>query len=637
MGPQRLLRPLTIVSTLALAAVIAGPGIDPPGAAPVRAAGEVNGFFVDNIHSLAGYENGSGWVAYGASLYGVSGATYTARPCNLTPTAPNCQGWIEVRVSGRPPADLADGIWEAHFAAPLGEQLAVGTYEATVRPIDRTGTHPGLEIRPFTTGYCLDPTGRFTVHELEMSGDDVTAFSASFVQTCAGAQEVWGPLYGEVRLASSRGFRAATSNPPALDFGSHPTGTALPARTVTLKSRGSLAVTFGAADIVGDGARSFTLESNGCSGVTLQPGETCSLGVSARPHTNSAMTASLRIADDTIRRRREIPLQVVGVGEVAGTISIAPSAFYPVADDYLDEVAVEGSRDEAAALQVAIRSAASGEVVRRGALRSASGAYRWAWDGTVAGGGLAPAGDYDLSATLVTPVGDRKVVERRVRLSHDWVSWTKRTTLLDGDRFCLYGTAGGGAVSRTRSAYPNGVLLDSGRGSAVVEYAFRTEHSRIYSALSLQVRGRSPNGHEAVIAIWNPKLGGYRDLASFDAARAIGPDFTWWKTSAPMAGRRQNGFVRGIVVVWKGLGGRGSATFDVKAVRVVYSVGVLHPADGTMSSGRALAATPQRDRGIVGRTVHRLAGRWPLPSVAQRADSMPIEDLAPGAEATREP
>jgi hypothetical protein len=594
------------------------------GIGPVRAADPVTGFWADNIHNLLGYENGQGHLISGANS-GASGGAYHGRPCGPSPTAPECLGWIEVRFSGQPPSDNADGVWEAHFAAPLGQELTVGTYTDAVYPLRRSGSQPGLSIDPFTTNYCLAPTGTFTIHELTMSGDEVTSIAATFVQVCAGEQEVWGPLYGEVRLNASVGFVAAGATPWPVAFGQHDTGTSAGTRDVTVRSLGSQAVHLGSATILGEAATSFAVESNACDGAVLQPGESCLVRVSARPATNGVLKARLELADDTVRGKRVIPLTVEGLGEVAGTLTVGPQTFYPVVDGYRDVMVVEGDRDEVAAVSVRVRSAASGNVVREGALASATGPFRWTWDGKVAGGGLAPVGAYDVTAALVAPVGNRRVVERQVRLSHHWVEWTKRSVTLPGRAFSLYGISKNATVSLAGSAWSDGVRLTSGRGAAAVVYAFNVRSASIYGSMSFQVRGRSRNGHKALIAIWNPSLGSARDLSHYDAARKIGPGYQRWATSTQGQGRVKVGIARGAVMVWRGLGGTGSSVFDIQSVSLIYRTGVLRaPAEAAESNGTAAPRGPAAwESGDTGPLVDRVI-RDLLPFRLRPAEPTPL-------------
>ena len=122
----------------------------------------------------------------------------------------------------------------------------------------------------------------------------------------------------------------------------------------------------------------------------------------------------------------------------------------------------------------------------------------------------------------------------------------------------------------------------AGQGPSPADHAIPAQRSRIpsaaaYQTLAFAVHGRSPNGHKAVIAIWNPDLGGYKTTDSFDAVRPAGPSAAWWTSSTDMTGRVRDGTVRAVVMVAKGLGGGGSSVFDIKDVRITYRTGVMKP------------------------------------------------------------
>jgi hypothetical protein len=63
---------------------------------------------------------------------------------------------------------------------------------------------------------------------------------------------------------------------------------------------------------VGDETGSFRIEADTCSGATLDPGEGCSIGVSAMPLSTGDLAARVVIPDDTYRGQKEIALDAIG-------------------------------------------------------------------------------------------------------------------------------------------------------------------------------------------------------------------------------------------------------------------------------------------------------------------------------------
>ena len=91
--------------------------------------------------------------------------------------------------------------WAMYFAAPLGQPLRVGTYEAT----HLSGTsfyvdeRPGMDFSGTGRG-CDDVSGRFTVTAIRIGPvNNVESFAATFEQHCEGAAAA---LRGEVVIAA---------------------------------------------------------------------------------------------------------------------------------------------------------------------------------------------------------------------------------------------------------------------------------------------------------------------------------------------------------------------------------------------------------------------------------------------------
>ena len=480
------------------------------------------------------------------------------------------------------------GTWNASFGAPLGTELAPGTYTGAVRTMSRDSSQPGLDVSGNGEG-CNTLTGEFVIHEIEWDVGVLYSLSASFRQRCDG-NPARGDTYGEVRFNATTGVKALEARPWSVDFGQSDSGTPAGTQDVTVKAIGDRPVDLGAASIVGAGASSFSITSNACSGSTLNPGQSCVIRVSAAPSTNKILQATLRLVDDTYRGRREVPLKVKGLGSVDATAEVNTSKFFPVVDQYMDTLAVRGSRTEATRVDVEITRDGSSGVIATGTVPMATGDYQWIWRGKVdATGELAPAGKYDVVTTLTAGL-DTKTVTKTVTLSHDWVTWQKKTAAKDGRRIALWGWDKDGTVSFNKSIFANGVRLDSGRGLAVVIYVLPVAKSDVYGWMSFEVEGKSANKHKAAIAVWNPLLGGHTDLSHYDAARKIGPWEKWWKTGVMGQGRVKTGKVRLAVMVWKGLGGSGKSVFDIDRARVVYRAGTVHKAPGPAIAAPAAPA-----------------------------------------------
>lgn len=562
---------------------------------PSRAAGGLTALAIDGeVRSIGmgGDEVGKSFVIFeadAASVTGEPGSEGSEREeARIVFDAPGVGG------------AAGNGYWTIHLAAPRGTVLSPGSYTGATWAPGRDGDEPGINISGNDEDCGFGATGDFTIHEISISDGVLHSLSASFRQTCepSGPFPPRGDLFGEVRFHAFGGFRAAEARPWTLDFGQQATGTSAGTRDITVTSTGTQSIHLGAASVTGSGASSFTIESDACSGSTLDAGQRCVVRVSATPSRNEVLEAVLEMADDTHRGRRQVPMRVEGLGSVDATVIVSPSKFYPFPDGYLDRVEVTGKRKESASVDVVIRRASDPTMFVEASVPSGLGAYRVAWFGWFTEEGLlAPQGDYAVEVTLRDADGNRGVVERHVTLSHDWVSWEERTASLSGKRFSLWGRTKNAQVSLTESSYRDGVRLISNRGFATVVYALPVSPSHILGAMSFDVEGRSTNRHKALIAIWNPKLGGYLDLDHYDAATTIGPDYGWWSTSTRATGRARNGKAWAAVMVWKGLGGAGASTFDLRRVRLVYQVGRLqNEGDASVASARPTGSSRAMSR-----------------------------------------
>ena len=329
----------------------------------------------------------------------------------------------------------------------------------------------------------------------------------------------------------------------------------------------------------------------------------------------------------------------VRVVKVDATASIKPATFFPVVDGYKDTLVVEGERNDAARVDIHIRAASDGALVREASIAMATGPYRWTWDGhgTNAASGpaaLLPGGQYDVTVSLVDAASDSKTVEKRITLKLDFVEWRRTMREVNGRDFPLVARSRNAIVSVPRSAYSKGVFMASKKGLAGVVYSFKVPKSSVYGDMTVKVKGRSPNGHKAGVGIWNPELGGFRSLLNYDGGRTVGPRFKWWETKVPGQGRVKNGKARVTVIVAKGLGGKGNATFDIKKVKLILRVGTLKSpsAASVASTTRKAIAASLATKGADGRIVGELTDR-PLKKFARAQAIAATEPDVAAAEA----
>jgi Tol biopolymer transport system component len=93
---------------------------------------------------------------------------------------------------------------------------------------------------------------------------------------------------------------AFDSNPDTLVFPAQLTLTTSTPRTTTITNTGNVPFTINTVTVQGAQAVDFTITADGCSGVTLEPGATCTVSVRFRPSAVGERRASLRVDDTAI-------------------------------------------------------------------------------------------------------------------------------------------------------------------------------------------------------------------------------------------------------------------------------------------------------------------------------------------------
>jgi len=170
----------------------------------------------------------------------------------------------------------------------------------------------------------------------------------SFTQTLSNGSHTWNAKvttepwtnsvdvsWSDYALAAGPGDRTVTVStavsepnisvtPASKDFGSVVVGNSSATQTFTVSNTGSAPLSVGSVTISGD----FTITSDSCSGVSLDPSASCAVGVVFTPSTVGTLTGTLSItSDDPDTPTVEVALSGTGVSEtVTGpNISVSPT------------------------------------------------------------------------------------------------------------------------------------------------------------------------------------------------------------------------------------------------------------------------------------------------------------------------
>ncbi|MEV0133058.1 hypothetical protein AB0H83_31920 [Dactylosporangium sp. NPDC050688] len=181
--------------------------------------------------------------------------------------------------------------------SPPGQKIAPGTYPTSPNG-DTPGTY-GLDLRVWSQP-CGGDHGTLTVLSVGRDDEDnITSLAASYRTSGCGLRG--SGSWGEMRLNSTVGYADAKQ-----DYTEMPgsgTGVGLGQRgttqTVTFTGVGSEPLEFGAVSFEGEGARSFGVDTNTCTGRAITYQQTCSVTVYSKPTVLGHQPALFKIADSS--------------------------------------------------------------------------------------------------------------------------------------------------------------------------------------------------------------------------------------------------------------------------------------------------------------------------------------------------
>ena len=193
-----------------------------------------------------------------------------------------------------------------------------------------TGSEPGAEWIGRMT-----PTGTVTYYAV--SGPALTGPNVGGI-TAGPDGNMWfteedGNDIGEIGTASGAPL-VSLSPPSGLDFGNSTLGQTTAARTVTVTNTGTAPLVLGTAQIMPTGTP-FATTADQCSGQTVAPGDTCTIGVTFSPASAGSYSASLQFSDNAGDSPQSLPVSGssepvfsssgVDFGSIAIGLSAGPS------------------------------------------------------------------------------------------------------------------------------------------------------------------------------------------------------------------------------------------------------------------------------------------------------------------------
>ncbi|MFN8537727.1 MAG: choice-of-anchor D domain-containing protein [Thermomicrobiales bacterium] len=192
-------------------------------------------------------------------------------------------------------------------------------------PVTITSTTPVLGNNPadfLVVADTCQPGG----NDVTLAAGETCTISVLFQPSATGARNAQltitsnAPATGSTVAVSLLGFGvtsgpAISFNPSSLDFGSIPVNTSA-TRTITVTNSGTAPLIFNASAVTLTGSAAYSLTGNTCNGVTLLPGESCTVGVTFAP-TTQGPTAATTLAFASNAPGSPHSVNVTGIGTSA--------------------------------------------------------------------------------------------------------------------------------------------------------------------------------------------------------------------------------------------------------------------------------------------------------------------------------
>jgi photosystem II stability/assembly factor-like uncharacterized protein len=125
-----------------------------------------------------------------------------------------------------------------------------------------------------------------------------------------------------VALTGTGAQPTAITTPNPLDFGYQPVGVAS-VRQLTVLNTGGFPLHIAAATLTG--ATDFAVTSDGCTGLSVAPSSTCTIGLTFRPSMLGSLGATLHLSDDAPDSPQSVALSGIGVAAPVAVLAASPT------------------------------------------------------------------------------------------------------------------------------------------------------------------------------------------------------------------------------------------------------------------------------------------------------------------------
>jgi hypothetical protein len=161
-----------------------------------------------------------------------------------------------------------------------------------------------IVVSPGSVSGTSDSNGEFRIERSSYSS------STCRVTVSDGTTSVSSSLSGCTPSTSSTGTSAVTLAPSSLAFGSQDTGTRSAPQSVTVTNTGSGSLFINSAAV--PNTLDFTVVGDGCSGLTIAPGGSCTVSIVFSPSQAGSLTAAFVVTDNAPNSPQSVPLAGTG-------------------------------------------------------------------------------------------------------------------------------------------------------------------------------------------------------------------------------------------------------------------------------------------------------------------------------------
>src|SRR5438874_1448858 len=108
---------------------------------------------------------------------------------------------------------------------------------------------------------------------------------------------------------------AVTFTPTSLTFGAQAIGTTSPSQSITITNSGNASLFINSAATRGANPLDFTQVADGCSGLTLAAGTSCSVAITFKPTATGTRSATFILTDNAAGSPQTVPITGTGTGQ----------------------------------------------------------------------------------------------------------------------------------------------------------------------------------------------------------------------------------------------------------------------------------------------------------------------------------